>query len=228
VAVLALLDGSVLALKVNQQAARTAVTQQVQQGTAIGSSSRQLLLQGIPADQQQVQKELPKKLLSVAWQYKGAAPIFSCPAVDEAAALVLVAAVDGTVCGLGLGTGQVVWRAQVQGHVFADLLLLCDRRRQDDLATAAAVQSATAAAAAAADTGGATEAAGDSDVGESCLVLATQSGWLLGLDSHNGQQVRRAARQGQPWTCLVATTQGTLMQLTNECAAACWVAAVKA
>jgi outer membrane protein assembly factor BamB len=141
-------------------------------------------------DQQQVQ-QLGEggELLSVHWQYKGAAPIFSSPVVDEGNGLVLVAAVDGAVCGVRLSTGQEMWRVNVQGHVFADLLLLADRCGKLDLTAAQAVKGDTAGAE------GAAEAAAGGDAGKSCVVIATQGGWVVGLNSHNGRKVRQANRQ---------------------------------
>jgi outer membrane protein assembly factor BamB len=196
-AVVALLDGSVLAFKVNKLAAHRALTeQQAQQGAARGNSSTQLLvqqgLQSAAHDQQQVQQlGEGRELLSVHWQYKCAAPIFGSPVMDEGNGLMLVAAVDGTVCGVRLSTGQELWRVNVQGHVFADLLLLRDRRQQWELASAQAAAAAAAAAAA----GRAAEAAADGDAGECCVVVATQGGWVVGLNSHSGQKVRQANRQ---------------------------------
>jgi outer membrane protein assembly factor BamB len=213
VAIVALLDGSVLALKVNKQAAGAAVSQQqqqqAQQGAVRGGSSSQLVKHRVfTADEQQVQQLEEQLLLSVHWQYKGAAPIFSSPVVDEAAGLVLVAAVDGTVCGLRISTGQEMWRVNVQSHVFADLLLR-DGRRQGGPTAAPAAQ---AAAAAAADVGRAAEAAANHDVGVSCVVAATQGGWVVGLNSRSGQKVRQANR----W-CKPEGARGCLLEPIQYC-----------
>lgn len=52
------------------------------------------------------------------------APIFSRPAIDDSAGVLVASHVDGTVVGIGLERGVVAWRLRVTGHVFAPLCLV--------------------------------------------------------------------------------------------------------
>ncbi|WIA29629.1 hypothetical protein OEZ86_012116 [Tetradesmus obliquus] len=152
-AVVALLNGSLLALRINN--------------TALAHLKQQ--------QQQQQQQQHGQELLSVQWQFSGAAPIFSSPVVDEAAGLLLFVAVDGAVSGLGLDSGQLIWRTEVQQHVFADLLLLQAPKQQPAAAAAA----------------GGIKRVDKLAAGHRCLVVATQAGWVVGLSSQSGQELWR-------------------------------------
>jgi hypothetical protein len=139
----------------------------------------QLMQHAQQEEQDSSAEQQQQELLTLQWQFKGTAPIFSSPVADEAAGLLLVAAVDGAVCGLGLETGQVMWRCDVQGHMFADLLLMQAHQQQvpaEATAAAAERRGPRRPAAAAAGAGG-------------CVVVATQGGWVVGLSSRSGKQV---------------------------------------
>lgn len=89
------LDGSLLAVAVNPQLLAAAAR-------SGGSSSSSL---------------------AVAWRHQAAAPLFA-PVAVLPSGRVVAAAVDGSLSCLGSSSGSEVWRAGVQGAVFAPLLLL--------------------------------------------------------------------------------------------------------
>lgn len=149
---LALLDGSLLAVAVAD----------------LEQSTPPVAARQAPEQQLQQQHRPQQVALSVLWRVQGRGPIFSSPAADQQQGVVVVAAVDGTVQGLELSSGQQLWQVQLQGQVFADLLLLhhpmqCGQQ-------------------------GGTNAAGGR-VHRCLTVVATKAGRAYGLDCRTGHQV---------------------------------------
>ena len=61
--------------------------------------------------------------LALAWQHRSSAPLFA-PAAPLPGGSIAVAAVDGSVTCLSFRDGSQLWRAAVQGAVFAPMLVL--------------------------------------------------------------------------------------------------------
>jgi hypothetical protein len=179
-AVLGLLDGSVMcvavaaarpdremhsALQCAQQQPQVQQQQQQQQEVAPGQLSVSC------QQQQQQQQHCTEPLaLSVLWEASGGAPVFSSPIVIEAQRLVVSAAVNGVVTAFGLHSGQQIWQVQLQQQVFADLLL----HPLQGLRPGSSSDSGSSSS---------------SERARSVVLVATQAGHLVGLDSSSGCQV---------------------------------------
>jgi outer membrane protein assembly factor BamB len=125
VALVALLDGTLLALDVDVTALRAAAAAAAAAATAAVAASTAASDAAAASSQR-----APVEILRARWSHRAAAPLFSSPCVDEATGLMYLAAVDGVVAALSLIDGAVVWRAALEGQVYADLLLLPPPQQQ--------------------------------------------------------------------------------------------------
>ena len=218
-AVLGLLDGTLCCIAV------TGAAQRSRCGTQDGSSSRQqpsldpIRLQdstsrlGVlqqppqqpalhPSHQPHQQQQQQQLKLSVLWQVKGTAPIFSSPVIDAQQGLVVSAAVDGVVTGLDLLTGRQVWKVQLGGQIFADLLLL--QQQQPSVQGQMGPQ---------ADAVPVSVLPQQQQLGEEVVVVATKAGEVVGLDTKQGSKVRAVQPsecRGAPWAECLAVSLAVL------------------
>jgi hypothetical protein len=182
-AVLGLLDGTVMCVAAaaaaapdcdmhsalqcaHQQSEAQQEEQQPQQQHEVAAAQ-------LPVSRQQQQQRVAQPVaLSVLWQASGGASVFSSPVVVEAQGLVVSAAVDGLVTAFDLHSGHQVWRVQLQQQVFADLLLQPLQRPGPSSSGSSSSGSSR-----------------NSRRARSVVLVATQAGGVVGLDSSSGHKV---------------------------------------
>lgn len=174
-------------------------------GTLLCVAAASTCTNGIQDTAQQHQQQQQQLVsLSVLWQYKCSAPIFSSPVISQQQGLVITAAVDGVVAAVGLQSGQQMWLVRLEGQqIFADLLLqqllpaaVPDLVRNTD-ATAGGVvnvhqqQQQQSLQVIEVDAAGGSRL--DGSGGREVALVATKAGQVLGLDVNTGNKVSGGA-----------------------------------